>query len=117
MVYLNVPTMQVKIISAKQLRDTILFLEEKKRQQEQALHEQLENTYESLKSINLIKSTLHSVLGIDEHAALLPSLAGTLGSVVIKKIMPGNSGNIVKRILGAGIGLTLGKWISKKINK
>jgi hypothetical protein len=44
-------------------------------------------------------------------------LAGTIGSVVIKKIMPGNSGNIVKKILGAGIGLTLGKWISKKINR
>jgi hypothetical protein len=109
--------MEVKITSANQLRNTILFLEEKKRQQKQALHDQLEITYESMKSINLIKSTLHSVLGIDEHAALLPSLAGTIGSVVIKRIMPGNSANIVKRILGAGIGLTLGKWISKKIKK
>src|SRR5580700_10481909 len=99
--------MEIKIASAKQLKAYIVFLEEKKRQQEQALRDQLSTTYESLKSINLLKSALHSVLGVDNQSSLLPSLAGTIGSVVIKKIMPGNSGNIVKRILGAGIGLTL----------
>ena len=107
--------MEMKIYSAKDLRERIYFLEEKKRQQEQALHDQLEETYESLKSVNLIKSAFHNVL--TEQNSLLPSLAGTIGAIVAKKILPGNSGNIIKRFLGAAAGWTISNLILHKSKK
>ena len=109
--------MEMKISSAKELRDSIIFLEEKKRQQEKALHDQLEETYDSLKSINLIKSALHNVLGINEQNPLLPSVAGLVGSVVVKKIIPGSSGNIIKKVLGASLGWALSNWVLRKTKK
>jgi hypothetical protein len=107
--------MEMKIYSAKDLRERIYFLEQKKRQQEQALHDQLEDTYESLKSVNLIKSAFHNVLA--EKNSLLPSLAGTIGSIVVKKFLPGNSGNIIKRFLGAAAGWTISNLVLSRSKK
>ncbi|HLY70283.1 MAG TPA: hypothetical protein VKR53_11190 [Puia sp.] len=107
--------MEMKIYTAKDLRERIYFLEQKKRQQEQALHDQLEDTYESLKSVNLIKSAFHNVLS--EQNSLLPSIAGTLGSVIVKKILPGSSANIIKRFLGAAARWTISHLILNKSRK
>jgi hypothetical protein len=107
--------MEMKIYSAKDLRERIYFLEQKKRQQQEALHDQLEETYESLKSVNLLKSAFHNVL--TEQNSLLPALAGTIGSVVVKKILPGSSGNIIKRFLGAAAGWTISNLILNKSKK
>jgi hypothetical protein len=107
--------MEMKIYSGKELRERIYFLEQKKRQQEQALHDQLEDTYESLKSANLLKSAFHNLL--TEQNSFLPSLAGTIGSIAIKKILPGGSGNIIKRFLGAAAGWTISNWVLHRSKK
>jgi hypothetical protein len=109
--------MEIKISSAKELRSSILFLEEKKRQQEKELHNQLENTYESFKSVNLIKSALQNIFGKSDQNSLLLPVAGTIGSAVVKRIISGSSESIIKRILAASLGWVISSWFLRKVKR
>ena len=109
--------MEIKIFSAKELKDRICFLELRKSQQEQALHDQLENTFESFKSINLLKSAFHTVFTGPDQNSVFPSIAGTVGGLVLSKIIPGGPRNIFKRVLSGAAGWAIGSLVRNKSNK
>lgn len=83
------------------LKNEIQLLEVEKAFQEQLLKEQIYATYESLKPVNLLRSTLSEVASspylIDN---LLSTAVGLATGYLSKKIIVGASGNIFRKLLG-----------------
>jgi hypothetical protein len=81
------------VIQAKQLEHAI---------QEQLLKEQFFVTFDSLKPVNLIKSTLSEITSspylIDN---MVGAVVGMAGGFISKKIAVGRSHNLVRKIMGS----------------
>lgn len=84
------------------LNDAIQLLEIDHAIQGQQLKDHFFLTYESLKPINLLKSTLSE---ISTSPAIINDLIGAsiglTGGYLSKKIFIGNSGNLIKKIFGS----------------
>ena len=93
-----------KITSATGLKNAILSLETDQAIQGQLLKEQFHFAYESIKPVNLIKSTLKDVASspylIDN---ILGTAIGLATGYLSKKIFIGSSGNLFRKLLGSSI--------------
>jgi hypothetical protein len=91
-----------KITCAAELRIAIQTLEFERDIQGQILQEQFFVTFESLKPVNLIKSTLHEITSspylIDN---MLGAIMGMVSGYVSKKIAVGTSHSLIRKILGS----------------
>ncbi len=91
-----------KISSTSDLKNAIQLLEVEQAHEEQLLKEQFLLAVESIKPINLIKSTFHNVASTPN---LMNNLLGTtmgMGTGYLsKKIVVGGSGNIFRNIFGS----------------
>ena len=83
------------------LKNEIELLEVEKAFQEQLLKEQFYATYESLKPVNLLRSTISEVASspylIDN---VISTVVGLATGYLSKKIIVGASGNIFRKLLG-----------------
>ena len=83
------------------LKNEIQLLEVEKAFQKQLLKEQFYATYESLKPVNLLRSTISEVASspylIDN---ILGTAVGLATGYLSKKIVVGGSGNIFRKLLG-----------------
>lgn len=90
------------ITSTAGLKETIQLIEVEQAVKGQLLKEQFYLTYESLKPVNLLKSTLKD---ISSSPYLVDNLLGTaLGlasGYLSKKIFIGSSGNSIRKLLGS----------------
>jgi hypothetical protein len=90
------------ITTTDELKNAIQILEFDQQIREQQLKEQVFLTIESLKPVNLIKSTLHEVVSspylIDN---ILGVAMGLTSGYISKKIALGKSVNVIRRILGS----------------
>ncbi|MGC1389531.1 MAG: hypothetical protein WA816_00685 [Bacteroidales bacterium] len=90
-----------QIISSAGLKDAIQLLEIEQGIKGQLLKEQFYLTYESLKPVNLIKSTLKE---ISSSPYLIDNISGTamglLSGFLSKKIFVGTSGNLIRKLFG-----------------
>ncbi len=90
------------ITSAAELKNAIQLLEVEQAMNGQLLKEQFLLTYESLKPINILKSTLKDVTSspylIDN---ILGSAMGLASGYLTKKIVIGASANIFRKLFGA----------------
>ena len=90
------------ITSVDELRNTIQILEFDHALKEQLLKEQIYKTIESLKPVNLIKSTMHE---ITTSPYLIENILGTavglITGYISKNISTGKSRNIVRNLVGA----------------
>ena len=90
------------ITTTEELKNTIQILEFDQQIREQQLKEQVYLAIESLKPVNLIKSTLHEVVSspylIDN---LLGVAMGLTSGYITKKIALGKSVNVIRKILGS----------------
>jgi hypothetical protein len=99
----------VKTSPMADLQEIIQLLEIQQAMEGQLLKEQFYKTYESLKPINLLRSTISDVVS---SPYLINNLLGTaLGLVsgyVSKKIVVGASGNLFRKLIGviAQLGVT-----------
>ena len=88
-------------LSLKELRNEIELLEVQQAIQGQMLKEQFYKTYESLKPVNLLRSTLSEVVSssflIDN---ILGTTVGLVSGYLSKKIVVGASGNLFRKLLG-----------------
>ena len=90
-----------KRLSLKELKNEIDFLEVQQAIQGQMLKEQFYKTFESLKPINLLRSTLSEVVS---SSFLIDNIVGTAvglaSGYLSKKIVVGSSGNLFRKLLG-----------------
>ena len=90
-----------KINSATDLRDAILLLESKQTEEEKLLKEQFQLTYNSIKPINLIKSTLkEAVNSKDLKDNLINASVGMTVGYISKALFEGVTKSPLKKILG-----------------
>jgi len=89
------------ISSSAVLKDTIQLLEVEQEIEGRLLKEQFKKTYESLKPVNLLKSTFMEVAS---SPYLLDNIIGAgvglATGYLSKKIVIGTSGNIIRRFFG-----------------
>lgn len=94
----------LNINSATELRDAILQLESKQEDEGKMLKENFQITYESIKPINLIKSTLNEITASqDLKDNLLNTAAGLTAGYLSKKLFVGVSHNPLKKLLGTAL--------------
>ena len=92
------------IITENDLRTAILELESKQDLEGKLLKEQFLVAVESIKPINLIKSTLRDAATSDDlHDNVINSTIGLSAGYIIKTLFQGASGGPIKRILGTAI--------------
>ena len=90
-----------KITTTRELKASILELEQKQAGQWLLLKEEVGIVYENLKPINLIKNTLQELSSAEGLADnLVNSFAGVVTGLFTKKIVIGNSNNLFRNIFG-----------------
>ena len=93
-----------KIYSATQLRAAIVDLEIKQTAEEKILKEQFHIAYESVKPINLIKSTFKEVTASqDLKDNLLNTTIGITAGYLSKKVFEGTTHSPLKKLLGTAL--------------
>jgi hypothetical protein len=97
-----------------ELKDRILVLENKRNAELNLLKAQLRQTAESLKPSNLIKG----VISESEHSPgimdkLFSALAGLLAGYLAKKVVTGESRNLLKKIFGMAVQLFVANLVSR----
>ncbi|MFI5220080.1 MAG: hypothetical protein ACHQNT_11405 [Bacteroidia bacterium] len=96
------------------LNETISLLQDKQAHQLKILREQFNITYESLKPINLIKSTFREVASSPEIKNNMVSNAiGLTTGYLSKKVLFGASHNPVKRLIGTFLQFAIANVVSK----
>lgn len=93
-----------QINSSTQLREVILDLEIKQTGEEKILKQQFQLAYESVKPINLIKSTFKEVTASqDLKDNLLNTTVGITAGYLSKKLFEGVSDSPLKKLLGTAL--------------
>ncbi len=96
------------------LNEAIMALHEKRVKELGLLKEQLHTTYESLKPINIIKSTFNEVTQSTElKNNLFDNAIGLATGFVSKKIWVGGSHNPIRRLFGTLIQFAIANVVSK----
>ena len=103
-----------KINQTEALNKTIAALQKKKEIEFSLLKEQFQITYESLKPINLIKSTLANVASSPElKNNVLNNVIGLTTGYISKKVILGNTRNPIKILLGSLFQFAIANVVSK----
>jgi hypothetical protein len=91
-----------KITSVTDLKDAIRKLEEEQTVSKQLFKEQLQLTVESLKPINLIRSTLNEAISSSDLLSnILGATLGQTAGYVSRKAAFGQTRNPIKRLFGS----------------
>jgi hypothetical protein len=102
------------ITSTSELKNAILLLESEQAIKKQLLKEQYNITAESLKPVNLLKSTLKNVVTpanlID---TVLGAVTGLATGYLSKKIVVGASGNIIRKLIGSVLQVNVSTAVAK----
>jgi hypothetical protein len=96
------------------LSKTIIELKEKRIQELEAIKEQLKTTYESLKPLNIIKSTLKEASSSPDLKANIIGPAIGLGiGFMLKKLLVGSSRNPIKQVVGTLIQFAVANVVAR----
>jgi len=103
-----------KISSVAGLKNAIRLLEDEQASKGQLLKEQLALVYESLKPINILKSTLIKVLStqnlLDNFSG---SALGVASGLLLKKLFIGKSANTFRRLIGSFLQMSISNLIAQ----
>jgi hypothetical protein len=89
------------ITTSKELKEAIILLEEQQAVQGLVLKEQFSTVLESLKPINLIKSTFSQLKSSpDFFDGMLSTTVGLAAGYLSKKTLVGSSANVIRKLLG-----------------
>ena len=104
-----------KIDQKVALSEQIYALEFQQRNELRHLKSQFHITYESLKPVNFIKSTIHDLTSSpDLKNNLLNNAIGFATGYISKKVLLGGSHNPIKNILGIIFEFVIASVVSKK---
>lgn len=104
------------ITNVIELKKEINKLETKQKEEGLILKEQCKITYESLKPINLLKSTLKDIITPDLTGTLLNSSLSLAAGYVSKKALIGSTHNPLKQLLGTVLQMGVTSLVSKNTN-
>lgn len=94
------------------LMERIVFLRRKQDQDLQSLKEQFQVTYESIKPLNLIKSTFHEVTSSpDIRKDLLNGAINLATGYVSNKLFHNSTNSPVKNLLGIALKFVMRKFV------
>ena len=100
------------------LKAAIHQLEQKQFKQKELLIAQFNETYESLRPLNIIKSEFNRITGSSETKNNLVNAAIGLGAGFLsKKIFLGGSHNILKRLFGTVVEVGIAKLVAGNADK
>lgn len=103
-----------KINSIKELRETILELEIKQKEDERLLKEQFMIAYERLKPLNMIKNSVKNLITSPElKDHLISSTMGLAAGYLTKKAVVGSTHHPLKQILGAFLQIGVTNLVAK----
>jgi hypothetical protein len=90
------------IHSSATLKEAIIQLEYKRAMEGKRLKEQFQNIFESIKPLNLIKNSIREFTGSSDLVQrIVGAGVGLATGYIIKKIIIGSPGNILKKIAGS----------------
>ncbi|MBW6500024.1 MAG: hypothetical protein K0B05_01415 [Bacteroidales bacterium] len=102
------------ITSVADIKNAIQILEEEQTVRGEQLKEQLHLTFESLKPVNLIKSTIKDISSspylIDN---ILGTATGLASGYLSRKIIVGASGNILRKLFGVVLQLGVTNLVAR----
>ena len=104
----------MEINTSADLQAAIKRLEQQSELQKEMVVEQFHETYESLKPMNLLKSSLNKVVhapGVVEN--IINATLGLGAGVFSKKLLIGKSTGILKKLLGAAVEFGVAGLVSK----
>jgi hypothetical protein len=85
----------------EKLRESILLLEAKQAKEGEELKVQFKATYESLKLVNIVKSSIKELTeSVEIKTSLFESIMSVLSGYVTNKLMVSKKSNIFVRIMG-----------------
>ncbi|MEX2485397.1 MAG: hypothetical protein WED10_12575 [Brumimicrobium sp.] len=100
--------------NVQELNASIYHLENKRARESDLLKEQFNKTYNSLKPINLVRSTFKEFVSApDVKEDLLKSSIGLASGYLSKKVVIGSSSNPIKQILGSVLQMGVTNIVSK----
>jgi len=103
-----------KITTGAELKSAIQELEYKQASEWTLLHEQFHTAYESLKPVNLIKSTFSELTSTpDFKENILDTTLGLAAGYLSKKMVVGATHNPLKQILGTVLQFAITNIVSK----
>jgi hypothetical protein len=103
----------MEINNSEQLAEAIALLQVEAEVKKTILQEQFDETYESLKPINLIKGAFNKIPAGGIAGAAIKTTLGLGVGILSKKLLVGKSTNIFKRAVGSVIKLAVAKVIAK----
>jgi hypothetical protein len=100
--------------AAEKLKESIRLLEIRQAEEGKELKEQFKATYESLKLVNLVKSSLKELTdSVEIKNNLFESIVSIVTGYLTKKLMISSTSNPFKKILGALIQLGVTNLVAK----
>ena len=103
-----------KINSSIALRNAIVQLESTQTVEEKILKEQFHLAYESVKPINLIKSTFKEVAASEEiKEKILTASVGLVAGLVSKKLFEGASHSPLRKLFGTALMFSITQAVTK----
>jgi hypothetical protein len=102
------------ITSSTELKDAIQLLEVEQAVKRQLLNEQLRITFESLKPVNILKSTFKDIISSPSLPGnILNATIGLASGYLTKKIAVGFSSNIFRKLFGNVLQLGVTNVVAK----
>jgi hypothetical protein len=93
-----------KVHSESELKRAIAHLENKQDEERKALRRQFDITYESIKPVNLIKSTLkEAASSVEIRESFFVTAVGITTGYLSKKLFVGTSHSPLKKLIGAAL--------------
>ncbi len=98
------------------LKESIRLLEIRQAEEGQVLKEQFRLTYESLKPVNLIKSTIRDISGsVEIRQGLFETLFSILSGYVTQKMFVRSRSNLFMKLLGTFLQFGVAGFVAKNI--
>ena len=109
----------MKVLNATdELDERILKLQKRKHYELELLREQFHDTLESMKPVNIIKSTFRDIAATPEiKHNLVNNLLGLATGYLSRKIIIGSTHNPIKKIAGALLQFAVTNFVGKKMER
>lgn len=104
--------------AVENLREAILLLEIQQAKEREIVKEQLRLTYESLKLVNILKSSMKEFVGSTEmKSSMLETIASVVTGYLTKKMMFSSKSNLFMKILGLTLQFGVTGLVSQNAEK
>jgi len=102
-----------RITSVAALKSAINVLEVEQKAKEIELKDQFYLTYDSLRPVSIIRNTLKGLFS-SSHEDLSGTAIGAAGGYLVKKVLIGSSGSLLRKLIGTAVQVGMTSFASHK---